>query len=169
MAFDTNRQSRIGVAELMNQAVRLPAVVAYVRRLAPGCYLRSEVAEALGVSKSTLHRLALRNPALGPSSYTNYGAQHVWLYSEADVDRIHAHLRGHHTNRGRPTLWTPQERRQRRAASCAIAYRRRRSAELHDRGLHDDADRVAAEAADLTAHLASSHATRSARPMARRQ
>jgi hypothetical protein len=146
----------------VNRALRIAPVVAYVRRLTPACYLRSEVADALRVSTSTLDRLALRDPALGPSSYTNYGAQHVWLYSEADVDRIQDYLRTHRTNRGRPRLWTPQERRQRRAASCAIAYRRRRSTELHDAGLHDEADLVAAEVDDLAADLARHQVRRSA-------
>ena len=107
-------------------------LVARVRALPGVFYLTSEVADALDTSAATLRRLALAHTDLAPSSTTFYGRLRVDLYNDADVYRLHSHLAAHQSRRGRPRLWTDQERRERRNAYSAAGYHRRRAARLTD-------------------------------------
>jgi hypothetical protein len=52
----------------------LARVVARVRGLPGECFLRAEVADALGTSPATLRRLAAKTAMLGPSGMVRHGA-----------------------------------------------------------------------------------------------
>jgi hypothetical protein len=97
----------------------LPRIVARVRRLPGECFLRAEVADALGASPATLRRLAGKSALLRPSGTVTYGRLTVPVYDAEAVARLHAHLAEHRSPRGRRRLWTDEERRARRAAHCA--------------------------------------------------
>src|SRR5690242_20510427 len=92
-------------------------------------FLRSEVADALNVSSSTLSRLAHSDTkghgvggrnALGPTMFVGHGSLRVPLYDGAAVDRLAAHIAGYRSRRGRPRLWSDEERSRRRAAHSAV-------------------------------------------------
>jgi len=143
----------------------MAAVVAFVRALPGGFYLRREVADALGVSAATLGRLGRTNAdRLGPSHRVKFRGLPVLLYDQDRVDRLHAHLAHHRSRRGRPRLWSDEERRARRVAYSSIGYRQRRAAELRTRGDHDEAARMVLCAEQVASELRMDHARRSAAP-----
>ena len=72
----------------------LAACVREVRSLPGIWYLRSEVADALGVSPATLRRLGGRAPTLGPSAVLRRGSVGVPLYDQAAVDALRETARG---------------------------------------------------------------------------
>jgi hypothetical protein len=145
----------------------IPAVVAFVRGLDGAYYLCTEVAGALGVSTSTLRRLARDHPdTLGPSCTGWFGRMPVSLYVMDDIDRLQAHLDQRWPDRdggsfrdrpGRPRLWSDAERRDRRARYCAVAYRSRRATELAAVGNHAAAARARRVAAEVQEALAAEH------------
>jgi hypothetical protein len=145
--------------------VSVPArVVAAVRGLPGECFLRAEVADALGTSPATLRRLAVKTAMLGPSGTLRHGALLVPVYDAAAVARLHAHLAQHRSGRGRRRLWTDEERRARRAAHSAAGYRRRRAAALRERGEPAAADRLQHDADRMAAALRYAHRARSVPP-----
>jgi len=124
------------------QLAAIPSLVAHVRALAGSFYLRREVSNALGVSPAPLIRMAELAPdLLGPTHETHYGRVRVLLYDHDAVEQLHAHVAAHCSIRGRPRLWTDEERRSRRAAHSAAGYRRRRAADLGARGNYSCAPR----------------------------
>ena len=143
----------------------VPRVVARVRGLPGGFFLRAEVADALGTSPATLRRFAAKSQAMGPSCTITYGGLAVPVYDTAAVARLHAHLAEHRSPRGRPRLWADEERRARRAAHSAAGYRRRRAALLRERGDHAGAERLLGDAERITMALRSSQRARSAAPL----
>lgn len=114
-------------------------IVLLARRLYPDMYLCSEVADALEVSPATLRRLARLDPrAVGPTLVTRVRGVSLWLY---DMQRVEILARELAAKRapggcrvGRPRLWEPAVRRQRRSQHSAASYYRRRAAILSDRG-----------------------------------
>jgi hypothetical protein len=113
----------------------LSPVVRHVRALGRQRYLLAEVAAVLDIPPSTLRRLLLADrERYGPSDYTWYKDQRVYLYTPEDVARLERHfeqLRRDQPMRvsgspGRPRMWSHAERqdRQRRHAQ-AVYYRRR--------------------------------------------
>jgi hypothetical protein len=154
-----SRREWIGASELI-AIPAIPHIVERVRALSGEFYLRAEVADALGISPSTLRRIAARIVPLGPSGTITAGTLTVPVYNTAAIARLHAHLAEQRSRRGRPRLWTDEERRARRAAHAAAGYRRRRAAELRDRADHDGADRMLRDADRIRADLRFAHRRR---------
>ena len=129
-----------------------------VRGLPGEFYLRREVADALGVSAATLDRLGRSDPDhLGQCHRILFGGLPVLLYDHDRIERLHAHLATHRTRRGRPRLWSDEERRARCATYSALGYRRRRAEQLRARGDHAEADRLHRLADQLAAELRHDH------------
>jgi hypothetical protein len=147
----------------------MAAAVGFVRGLPDEFYLRHEVADALGVSAATLDRLGRSDPDhLGPCQRMMFGGLQVLLYDRDRIERLHAHLAEHRSRRGRPRLWSDEERRARRAAYSALGYRCRRAKELRARGDHAEGDRMQHLADQLAAELRHDHDRRSAHRRSRR-
>lgn len=135
----------------------LAACVRAVRSLPGIWYLRSEVADALGVSPATVRRLSSRAPSLQPSAVLQRGSVGVSLYDQAAVDALGERLAATASRRGRPRLWDDQQRRRRRALHSAAGYYRRRAALLKARGDLDSARQAESRASVLRAALQASH------------
>jgi hypothetical protein len=133
-----------------------PAVSQYAAGLNTGYMLASEVADLLGVSATTVRRWQRRDPhQLGPTFTSCYGGHQVWLYDRAAVRRLvsAAENAAKNPERGRPRLWDPAERRERRRQHSAASYQRRRAAELAERGDHSRALSALARAESITRAL----------------
>ena len=137
---------------------RINPAVAFVRGLDQAWFLCSEVAYALGTSPSTLRRMARADPReMGPAEVIAFGRIEIWLYDMAGVDRLHHHLMTDRSDgtppRGRPRLWTDQERRHRRTALSAASYQRRRARALRAIGDITRATTAENAAAGITTRL----------------
>lgn len=146
----------------------VPRVIAQVRCLPGEFFARAEVANALGTSPATLRRLAVAEPMVfAPTSTVIYGTLAVPVYDASAVALLHAHLADHASRRGRPRLWTDEERLARRAAHSAAGYRRRRAAQLRDRGDAAAADRMLRDGDRIATGLRAAHRIRSAKHLVR--
>ena len=78
------------ILERDNLAVDIPVVaqVVAVRGLPGECFLRAEVADALGTAPATLRRLAGKTAMLGPSGAVRHGALVVPVYDAEAVARL---------------------------------------------------------------------------------
>ena len=136
---------------MANAAVGIPpAITRFVRSLGEVLYLRPEVADALGVAVTTLKAYGEADRALGPSMFVRYQSVPLFLYTDADVAALRAHIDrlrelrpdGLRPGRpGRPPLWDKEERRARQARQCRVRYLRSRARASAALGL----DEVAAD------------------------
>lgn len=140
----------------------LNPVARWVRSLPQECYLATEVADALGVVVGTIRRLGREHPQeLGPSYRGYKGEQPVYLYTPEDVERLRVYLEKVATvmpfrqagQRGRPQLWTDEQRIQRQRAWCQVGALRRKATMLRLAGHLEDADQREAKARALATDL----------------
>jgi hypothetical protein len=129
----------------------LDPVTRFVRSLDGDYFMVREAAALLGTSDRTLRRLIvatkdLPDPAdrLVPSFKALFGRIEVYLYTQADIDKIRGHLDRQkqvvplqdviEKKTGRPRKWTKDQRKERNRLYSRIAYHRQRAQELADKG-----------------------------------
>jgi hypothetical protein len=141
---------------MFRYAVSVSAASGYAAHLDTGYMLASDVADFLGMSATTVRRWHRRDPThLGSKFTTRFGGHQIWLYDREAVRRL-AVVAGNAADiprRGRPRLWDPAERRERRRQLCAASYQRRRAAELAQRGDLADARAALARAEAISRAL----------------
>jgi hypothetical protein len=102
-------------------------------------YLLADVAQIFDMHDSTLRKLRWRHPEVFRGSYYDRcGDIAIYLYTDADIDRISSHLATRSAarggRRGRPRMWSAAEAKERERAQLRTNYYSRRAEALVAKG-----------------------------------
>jgi hypothetical protein len=112
----------------------------FVRSLDGNYLLLREAAESLRVSQATLRKFIKDDNAnLGPSKCVWFGKSKIYLYTIWDIEKISKYLEHRKTvfdndetqpklsGRGRPAIWSPEERKERQRKFARVSYYKRKA------------------------------------------
>lgn len=136
----------------MSAPVRLDPYTARVRAMPEHFYMLREAAEVLGISSYRLRRMGRRDPdRLGAGRVAFVGKVMIYLYDEDDLNSIRAYFAErerinpggpYRSGRGRQSMWTAREQKDRHRRIGERRYHRRQAA----RYAQDEPERAAVHA-----------------------